>query len=61
MFDSFPLRLVIVKKRIGGIILFGIPSKKDDDGMVSHDDNGIVQRAIKEIKKKNGRAINGKE
>ena len=43
----------IVKKRIGGIILFGIPSKKDDDGMVSHDDNGIVQRAIKEIKKKN--------
>ena len=42
----------IVKKRIGGIILFGIPSKKDDDGMVSHDDNGIVQRAIKEIKKK---------
>ena len=43
----------IVKKRIGGIILFGIPSKKDDHGMVSHDDNGIVQRAIKEIKKKN--------
>ena len=42
----------LVEKKIGSIILFGLPSKKDEEGRVSHDDNGIVQRAIKEIKKK---------
>ena len=42
----------LIEKKIGSIILFGLPSKKDEEGRVSHDDNGIVQRAIKEIKKK---------
>ena len=43
----------LVSKNINSIILFGIPSKKDEEGLVAIDDNGIVQRAIKEIKKKN--------
>ena len=43
----------LVSKNIYSIILFGIPSKKDEEGLVASDENGIVQRAIKEIKKKN--------
>ena len=43
----------LVSKNINSIILFGIPSKKDEEGLVAIDNNGIVQRAIKEIKKKN--------
>ena len=43
----------LVSKNINSIILFGIPSKKDEEGLVAIDKNGIVQRAIKEIKKKN--------
>ena len=36
---------------IGGIILFGIPDNKDDVGSGAYDDNGIIQRAIREIKR----------
>jgi porphobilinogen synthase len=36
---------------IPAIILFGIPEKKDDIGSEAYADNGIVQRAVKEIKK----------
>ena len=43
----------LVSKNINSIILFGIPSKKDEEGLVAIDNNGIVQRAIKEIKKNN--------
>tara|TARA_B000000437_G_scaffold4162_1_gene3833 strand:+ start:6249 stop:7220 length:972 start_codon:yes stop_codon:yes gene_type:complete len=43
----------LVSKNIYSIILFGTPSKKDEEGLVASDENGIVQRAIKEIKKKN--------
>ena len=43
----------LVSKNIYSIILFGTPSKKDKEGLVASDENGIVQRAIKEIKKKN--------
>ncbi len=35
---------------IQAILLFGIPEYKDEDGSVACDENGIVQRAIKEIK-----------
>ena len=42
----------LVSKNIYSIILFGTPSKKDEEGLVASDENGIVQRAIKEIKKK---------
>ncbi len=43
----------LVSKNIYSIILFGTPSKKDEEGLVASDENGIVQRTIKEIKKKN--------
>ena len=43
----------LVSKNIYSIILFGTPSKKDEEGLVASDENGIVQRAIKKIKKKN--------
>src|SRR5947209_2881442 len=31
---------------IGGVILFGIPEKKDESASGAYDDGGIVQRAI---------------
>src|SRR6185295_12313853 len=36
---------------IGGIILFGIPDKKDEIASDNYDDNGIVQRTIRAVKK----------
>jgi len=39
------------KAKIKGALLFGIPSKKDDVGSSSWDNNGIVQEAIRKIKK----------
>ncbi|MBD3223435.1 MAG: porphobilinogen synthase [Caldithrix sp.] len=35
---------------IPAIILFGIPADKDDRGSDAMDDNGIIQRAVKEVK-----------
>ncbi|MGH2516626.1 MAG: porphobilinogen synthase, partial [Ktedonobacterales bacterium] len=35
---------------IGGVLLFGIPATKDELGSGAYDDNGVVQRAIREIK-----------
>ncbi len=35
---------------IGGVILFGIPSHKDEHASGAYDDRGIVQRAIRAIK-----------
>lgn len=36
---------------IRAVILFGIPDKKDSVGSGAYDENGIVQRAVREIKK----------
>ena len=36
---------------IGGVILFGIPDHKDEVASENYDDNGIVQRAIRAIKR----------
>lgn len=36
---------------IPAIILFGIPKHKDERGSEAYDDNGIIQQAIREIKK----------
>ena len=41
----------IKQLNIPAVILFGIPEKKDAMGSVALDDNGIVQQAIKLIKK----------
>ena len=37
---------------IKAVILFGIPDKKDSVGSGAYDENGIVQRAVRKIKKK---------
>jgi porphobilinogen synthase len=39
------------KLAIGGVILFGIPDKKDEIASENYDDNGIVQRAIRAVKR----------
>ena len=36
---------------IQAVVLFGIPNEKDAEGTQAYDDHGIVQEAIKEIKK----------
>jgi porphobilinogen synthase len=35
---------------IGGVLLFGIPAHKDEVGSCAYDADGVVQRAIREIK-----------
>jgi porphobilinogen synthase len=39
---------------IPAVMIFGLPSKKDDDGTSAFDENGIVQQAISKIKKNYG-------
>jgi porphobilinogen synthase len=52
----FPLRELVDEARevvdlgIPAIILFGIPSKKDEIGSSAYDEGGIIQRAIRDIK-----------
>jgi porphobilinogen synthase len=41
----------IKEEDIRAIILFGIPKKKDEYGSESFDEEGIIQRAVKEIRK----------
>src|SRR5688572_22569589 len=36
---------------LGGIILFGIPATKDGTGSEAYDDNGIIQQAIRAVKR----------
>ena len=36
---------------IGAVILFGIPEVKDENGSASYKENGIVQQALRQIKK----------
>ena len=56
--DSLPsLCNKLIELNIKSVILFGVPDKKDDDGKVAQDDNGIVQRAVKEIKKTNNEIL----
>jgi len=44
--------LKVNESKISGILLFGIPDKKDETGSGAYDPNGIVQKAIRHIKKK---------
>lgn len=41
----------ILSLGVGGVILFGLPETKDEEGTAGYDPNGIVQRAIRAIKK----------
>lgn len=36
---------------VGGVILFGIPETKDENASGAYDENGIVQRAVRAVKK----------
>ena len=40
----------LVNAGINAIILFGIPEKKDEEGLDTFDDNGIVQQTVRRIK-----------
>ena len=41
----------IAQLGIGGVLLFGIPERKDELGSQAYADDGIVQRAVREIKR----------
>jgi porphobilinogen synthase len=41
----------VLEADIAGVLLFGIPEHKDECGSESYNDNGIVQQAIREIKR----------
>jgi porphobilinogen synthase len=36
---------------VGGVILFGIPAHKDENASGAYDENGIVQQAVRAVKK----------
>lgn len=40
----------VVKSKISGVLLFGIPEHKDEVGSEAYKENGIVQRAVRYIK-----------
>lgn len=42
---------------IPAVLLFGIPEKKDETGSQAYDENGIIQKCIREIKKRFGKDI----
>ena len=48
----------IVDAGVHSVILFGIPGVRDASGSSSVDKNGVVQRAVREIKSAFGRSIN---
>lgn len=51
--DNFLIELEEVQKLgIPGVLLFGVPDEKDEVGSGAYDDNGIIQRALREAKKK---------
>ena len=61
--ERFPLNGIndevgrIIDLGIPAIMLFGLPSSKDDVGSNAFDDNGIVQKAITQIRKNFGDKI----
>lgn len=38
-------------KGLGGILLFGVPDHKDDLGSSGYAENGVIQRALREVKR----------
>ena len=50
--DRLPYKLEQLEKAgVNSIMLFGIPDHKDEVGSGAYDENGIVQRALREAKK----------
>jgi porphobilinogen synthase len=54
--SQWPVRDVLAEARgatnlgIGAVLLFGIPASKDAEGSGSHDPEGVVQRAVRQLK-----------
>jgi porphobilinogen synthase len=50
--DQLP-RLIgpVIRAGIGSVLLFGLPLVKDDQGSGAYDDNGVVQQAVRILKK----------
>jgi porphobilinogen synthase len=42
---------------IGGVILFGLPEAKDENASGAYDDNGIVQRAVRAVKRETSKLV----
>ncbi|HWB84783.1 MAG TPA: porphobilinogen synthase [Bryobacteraceae bacterium] len=42
---------------VGGVILFGLPESKDETASGAYDDNGIVQRAIRAIRRQSSKLL----
>ena len=42
----------VINQSIPAVLLFGIPAKKDEFGSGAYDENGIIQKATAEIKKR---------
>ena len=40
----------LVRLGVKGVILFGIPDEKDEEGSGAWDDDGVVQRALRELR-----------
>src|SRR3954447_3079020 len=40
----------LVSSGVRAVILFGIPDEKDEEGSGAYDDDGIVQRALRELR-----------
>lgn len=50
--DSLVEEVALAKSLgIGGVILFGIPEKKDDRGTEAYDEHGVVQEAVRALKR----------
>lgn len=50
--NDFPAAVdEVVSAGVNAVLLFGIPAHKDELGSGAYDDNGVVQRAIRMIKK----------
>jgi len=42
---------------LGGVLLFGIPDRKDDAGSGAYDDHGVIQEAVREMKRATPEAV----
>lgn len=52
--DQLPQEIAEISKlSIPAVLLFGIPEHKDESGLLSCEENGVVQQAIRVIKKTN--------
>ena len=48
--DLVPEAEELARLGISAVILFGIPDEKDEEGSSAYDDDGIVQRALRELR-----------